>query len=70
MAASLVEGLSVVLLLARDTGSTSAFYREVLGLPLQAEEHGGRHQHYACQLGTVYFTIQLAADLAAPDPGR
>src|SRR5262245_19831013 len=70
MAANLVEGLSVVLLLARDTGSTAAFYREVLGLPLQEEQHSGRHTHYACRLGTVYFTIQLAADLAPPVPRR
>jgi catechol 2,3-dioxygenase-like lactoylglutathione lyase family enzyme len=70
MTTSRVEGLAVVLLLARDTGRTSAFYRDVLGLPLQAEEHDGRHTHYACQLGSVYFTIQSAADLAAPEPGR
>jgi catechol 2,3-dioxygenase-like lactoylglutathione lyase family enzyme len=70
MAASVVDGLSVVLLLTRDTGPTAAFYRDVLGLPLHAEEHGGRHKHYACQLGTIYFTIQLAADLAAPAPRR
>jgi catechol 2,3-dioxygenase-like lactoylglutathione lyase family enzyme len=70
MTASMVDGLSVVLLLTRDTEPASAFYRDVLGLPLQAEEHGGRHKHYACQLGTVYFTIQLAADLAAPNPER
>src|SRR5262249_9102215 len=66
----LVEGLSVVLLLARDTERTSAFYRDVLGLPLREEQHGGRHKHYACQLGSIYFTVQLAADLTAPEPGR
>jgi catechol 2,3-dioxygenase-like lactoylglutathione lyase family enzyme len=70
MTANVVEALSVALLLARDTGPTSAFYRDVLGLPLEEEEHDGRHKHYACRLGTVYFTIQLAADLAAPAPGR
>jgi catechol 2,3-dioxygenase-like lactoylglutathione lyase family enzyme len=66
----LVDGLAVVLLLARDTVRTSAFYRDVLGLPLVEEEHGGRHKHYACRLGSVYFTIQAAADLAAAEPGR
>lgn len=66
MAAGLVDGLSVVLLLAPDTGRTAAFYRDVLGLPLREEEHGGRHKHYACQLGSAYFTIQVAADLSAP----
>ena len=70
MATTSVEGLSVVLLLARDTEQTAAFYRDVLGLPLREEEHGGRHKHYACRLGSVYFTIQSAADLAAPEPGR
>jgi catechol 2,3-dioxygenase-like lactoylglutathione lyase family enzyme len=70
VATNLIQGLSVVLLLARDTGRTSAFYRDVLELPLQAEEHDGRHTHYACRLGSVYFTIQSAADLSTPQPGR
>jgi catechol 2,3-dioxygenase-like lactoylglutathione lyase family enzyme len=70
MSSERVQGLSVVLLLARDTERTAAFYRDVLGLDLQAEEHGGRHRHYACRLGGLYFTIQFAADLAEPPPGR
>jgi catechol 2,3-dioxygenase-like lactoylglutathione lyase family enzyme len=70
MATGLVEGLSVVLLLARDAGRTGAFYRDVLGLPLQEEAHDGRHRHYACQLGTVYFTIQPATDLSAQEAAR
>lgn len=65
-----VEGLAVVLLLSRDTQRAAAFYRDVLGLDLQAEEHDGRHKHYACRLGSLYFTIQLGADLAEPQPGR
>lgn len=65
-----VQGLSVVLLLTADTDRTAAFYREVLGLPLEAEEHDGRHRHYACPLGAVYFTIQRAADLGAPESTR
>ena len=61
------KGLSVVLLLSRDTRRTGAFYRDVIGLPLVEEEHDGRHPHYACPLGSVYFTIQSATDLSAPD---
>ncbi|MBX9623401.1 MAG: VOC family protein [Gemmataceae bacterium] len=64
-----VDGLAVVLVLTRDTGRAAAFYRDVLGLTLSAEAHDGKHTHYACRLGSVYFTIQAAADLAAPDPG-
>lgn len=64
-----VQGLAVVLLLTPDTERTAAFYRDLLGLDLQAEEHDGRHKHFACRLGSVYFTIQLGADLGEPGPG-
>jgi catechol 2,3-dioxygenase-like lactoylglutathione lyase family enzyme len=60
-----VDGLAVVLLLTQDTARTAAFYRDVLGLPLEEEEHGGRHRHYACRLAALYFTIQHAGDLGA-----
>ena len=43
-----VESLSVILLLAKGTERAAAFYRDVLGLALREEEHGGRHKHYAC----------------------
>jgi catechol 2,3-dioxygenase-like lactoylglutathione lyase family enzyme len=70
MARNAVESLSVALLLAKDTERTSAFYRDVLGLPLEREQHDGRAPHYACRLGSVYFTIQVATDLAPEAPGR
>lgn len=65
-----VEALAVVLLLTRDTDRTAAFYRNVLGLLLQEETHDGRHRHYACRLGSIYFTIQLGSDVGEPEPGR
>ena len=61
-----VSGLSVILLLAQDTEATAAFYQNVLGLSLRGEAHDGRHRHYACQLGSLYFTIQPATDLVEP----
>jgi catechol 2,3-dioxygenase-like lactoylglutathione lyase family enzyme len=70
MPVDLVQNLSVVLLLARDTSRTASFYRDVLGLPLMEEEHGDRPKHYACRLGSIYFTIQLADDLAGPAPAK
>jgi catechol 2,3-dioxygenase-like lactoylglutathione lyase family enzyme len=63
-----VDGLAVVLLLTEDTVRTAAFYRDVLGLPLEEERHGGRHAHYACRLGSLYFTIQFAGDIGAAAP--
>jgi len=68
MDSSRVDGLAVVLLLSKDTEVTAAFYRDVLGLELIAEQHDGRHKHFACRMGTSYFTIQPAGDLAAPAP--
>lgn len=65
-----VQGLSVVLLLTADTDRLADFYRDVLGIPLEAEEHDGRHKHYACPLGSIYLTIQRASDLGAPPPAR
>jgi len=65
-----VDGLAVVLLLSQDTDQTAAYYRDVLGLTLTAEEHDGRHRHYACRLGSVYFTIQRGADIGEPEPDR
>lgn len=61
-----MTSLAVVLLLAADADRTAAFYRDVLGVHLIAERHDGRHTHYACRLGSVYFTIQPRADLGEP----
>lgn len=58
------EGLAVVLLLSDNPDRTAAFYRDVIGLDLVAEEHGGRHRHYGGTTGSVYFTIQYASDFA------
>jgi catechol 2,3-dioxygenase-like lactoylglutathione lyase family enzyme len=61
--------LSVVLLLCQDSDRTAAFYRDVLGLDLQEEEHDGRRKHYACRLGPLYFTIQHAGDYVGTQTG-
>jgi catechol 2,3-dioxygenase-like lactoylglutathione lyase family enzyme len=62
-----VEALSVVMLLAEDAAVTAAFYRDVLGLVLTEEKHDARRSHYGCRLGSVYFTIQYAADFPSPE---
>lgn len=60
------SSLSVVLLLSSDADRTAVFYRDVVGLKLVGEKHDGRHTHYACRLGSVYFTIQPRTDLGEP----
>src|SRR5262245_45214699 len=66
LSATVSTQLSVVLLLASDADRTAEFYRELLKIPLVAERHDGRHTHYACRLGSVYFTIQPRTDLGEP----
>jgi len=58
--------LSVVLFLTADPDRTAAFYRDVFALPLAAERHDGRQTHYAGRVGSLYFTIQSAADIGEP----
>ena len=62
MSASKTTGLAVILLLSDDTDRLAGFYRDVLGLDLLAEEHGGRQRHYGCRLGSLYLTIQSTGD--------
>lgn len=49
-------------LVCDDTEKAAGFYRDVLGLQLFAEEHGGRQKHYGCRLGSLYLTIQARGD--------
>jgi hypothetical protein len=37
--------------------ATAAFYRDVLGLPLELERHRGTERHWAGQVGGVHFAI-------------
>jgi catechol 2,3-dioxygenase-like lactoylglutathione lyase family enzyme len=69
MAPNGVESLAVILLLTDATKRTAAFYRDVLGLALEGQEHDGSHEHYAARLGSVYFTIQCLGDFATREPG-
>jgi predicted enzyme related to lactoylglutathione lyase len=60
--------LSVILLLSNDPDRAASFYRDVVGLSLQGEEHGGRHRHYGGVVQGVYFTIQYTPDVPGPAP--
>ena len=47
-----------------------AFYRDVLGLPLSREEHGGLEVHYGVDLGNVHFAIHPLASFGETQPGN
>jgi catechol 2,3-dioxygenase-like lactoylglutathione lyase family enzyme len=69
MATIATSSLAVILLITEETERTANFYRQVLGLPLEGQQHDDSHQHYACRLGSVYFTIQCVADFSGKEPG-
>jgi predicted enzyme related to lactoylglutathione lyase len=54
--------LSAVLLNSRDPVRLAGFYRDVIGLPLEDEQHGAGDLHYACELGDLHFAIHGTKD--------
>jgi len=57
-----VRFMSGVILVSRQPERLAEFYRDVLGLPLAAERHGGAEPHWGCELGDTHFAIHPAAD--------
>jgi predicted enzyme related to lactoylglutathione lyase len=52
-----VEFLSASLLVSKDPDRLAKFYRDVIGVPLEAEDHGETKPHYGCELGDIHFAI-------------
>lgn len=52
-----IEFLSAVLLVSKDPKRLADFYRDIVGLPLEDEEHGETDKHYGCELGDLHFAI-------------
>ena len=55
-----VEFLSAVLLASANHDRLAAFYRDVIGVPLEDEQHGQLLKHYGCELGDIHFAIHPA----------
>jgi catechol 2,3-dioxygenase-like lactoylglutathione lyase family enzyme len=45
--------LSAVLIVSKDVARLGRFYRNVLGVPLEHEQHGELEEHYGCELGEL-----------------
>lgn len=57
-----VEFLCAVLLVSRNHHRLARWYRDVLGVPLEDEQHGGSEKHYGCELGDIHFAIHPVAN--------
>jgi len=64
-----VEFLSAVLLASTNHDRLAAFYRDVIGVPLEDEQHGHLLKHYGCELGDLHFAIHPAENFPGAGPG-
>ena len=61
--------LSGIILVSADAARLAGFYRDVLGVPLEAEQHGDTEPHWGCELGDVHFAIHSTADYPGEPTG-
>jgi catechol 2,3-dioxygenase-like lactoylglutathione lyase family enzyme len=54
---ALVRDFKSIVLTSDTPDATAAFYRDVVGLPLEEERHRGTARHWACQVGSLHFAI-------------
>lgn len=52
-----IEFMSAVLIASENPERLAKFYKEVIGLPLEEEQHGQTDKHYGCGLGDLHFAI-------------
>lgn len=57
-----IEFLSGVILVSEDPARLARFYREILGIPLTAEEHADTQPHWGCDLGDIHFAVHPVDD--------
>ena len=57
-----VEFFSAVLLISKEPERLATFYRDVIGMPLEDEQHGETEKHYGCELGDLHFAIHPVAN--------
>jgi predicted enzyme related to lactoylglutathione lyase len=61
--------LSGIILVSADAARLAAFYRDVLGVPLEAEQHGDSEPHWGAELGDVHFAIHPTTDYPGEPTG-
>jgi catechol 2,3-dioxygenase-like lactoylglutathione lyase family enzyme len=59
--------LSAVLLVSNDPDRLARFYRDILRIPLEDEQHDDSAKHYGCELGDLHFAIHPAEDFPKQD---
>jgi catechol 2,3-dioxygenase-like lactoylglutathione lyase family enzyme len=65
----LIREVKSIVLTSDDIDRTAAFYRDVLMLPLEPEQHRGTARHWAGQVGGVHFAIHDRRTFWLPTAG-
>ena len=50
-------GLGGVIFSSQDPDRLAKFYREVIGLPLELNSHGGLQEHWECDFQGIHFAV-------------
>lgn len=53
----IIRDVKSIVLTSDDIDRTAAFYRDVLQLPLESEQHRGTARHWAGQVGSIHLAI-------------
>ena len=61
--------ISAVLLVSKNANRLADFYRDVLKVPLEDEDHGGLAKHYGCEMGDLHFAIHPPENFDNVEPG-
>lgn len=64
-----IEFLSAVLLVSKNPEQLATFYKDVIGLPLEDEQHGETEKHYGCELGDLHFAIHPISNFKGTEYG-
>ena len=60
---------SAVLIASRNPDRLANFYKDVIGIPLEDEQHGDTAKHYGCEMGDLHFAIHPLENFGNEEPG-
>jgi predicted enzyme related to lactoylglutathione lyase len=52
-----IEFLSGIIIVSKQAEQLAQFYQDVIGIELEAEDHGGLETHWGTELGDIHFAI-------------
>ena len=60
---------SAIILTSQNPDRLASFYKNVLGVPLEDEQHGETAKHYGCEMGDLHFAIHPIENFGSETPG-